>query len=267
MLANLGPHVEYLTKLERDGVRGFTVDDGTEGPNTAQRKGACAVALHMMAAVVIGVPNVAETAAYYTEFGLTPTGDGRFATLDGGNQLRLVEASTRRLVSFTVGVDNPDDLDQAQARLRAIGVTSDRTANRVTSTDPVSGAIVNLEIRPRLQQPTIPATAYNGPGRIERTGARADGILRTNAVQPRKLGHVVLGTTDFAISQRFFVDGIGFKISDIMKDAGAFLRCSTDHHNLLLLKAPVSFLHHTSWQVDDLDEVGRGASRMLADHP
>jgi hypothetical protein len=37
--------------------------------------------------------------------------------------------------------------------------------------------------------------------------------------------------------------------------------------NLLLLSAPLNFLHHTSWQVDDIDEVGRGAMHMLQDHP
>jgi hypothetical protein len=29
----------------------------------------------------------------------------------------------------------------------------------------------------------------------------------------------------------------------------------------------VQFLHHTSWQVDDVDEVGRGATAMLAADP
>ena len=29
----------------------------------------------------------------------------------------------------------------------------------------------------------------------------------------------------------------------------------------------MSFLHHTSWQVDDIDEVGRGAQAMLEGHP
>lgn len=225
------------------------------------------MSLHLMAEVVIGVPNVAETSAYYAEFGLTPAGDGWFSTTDGGNQLRVVEARTRRLLSFTVGVDTLDDLDRAAARMVAIGAAYERRADRLTAVDPVTGVAATLAVRPRLEQPFVAATAYNGPGRVERSGARAPGVLRTDAVKPRKLGHVVLGTTDFALSQRFFVDGVGFKISDLMAGAGAFLRCSTDHHNLLLLSAPVSFLHHTSWQVDDIDEVGRGAARMLADHP
>ncbi len=33
------------------------------------------------------------------------------------------------------------------------------------------------------------------------------------------------------------------------------------------MQAPVGFLHHTSWQVDDVDDVGRGAAAMLDGHP
>jgi hypothetical protein len=36
---------------------------------------------------------------------------------------------------------------------------------------------------------------------------------------------------------------------------------------LAAMQAPVSFLHHTSWQVDDVDDVGRGAAAMLDGHP
>jgi catechol-2,3-dioxygenase len=78
---------------------------------------------------------------------------------------------------------------------------------------------------------------------------------------------VVIGTPDAEASQRFFVDGVGFKISDQVSGIAAFMRCSTDHHNLLIQPSPVAFLHHTSWQVDDVDEVGRGAMRMLDGHP
>ena len=47
------------------------------------------MALHQLISVTIGVPNVAQTAAYYAEFGLTPAADGWFSTTDGGQQLRL----------------------------------------------------------------------------------------------------------------------------------------------------------------------------------
>ena len=73
----------------------------------------------------------------------------------------------------------------------------------------------------------------------------------------------MLGSTDQQRSQDFFVKGIGFKVSDVIVGRAGFLRCSTDHHNLLVQAAPIRFLHHTSWQVPDVDAVGRAALRML----
>jgi hypothetical protein len=56
------------------------------------------MALHQLSSVTIGVPNVAETAGYYADFGLTDLGDGTFATIDGGRQLRIGQAPTRRII-------------------------------------------------------------------------------------------------------------------------------------------------------------------------
>jgi catechol 2,3-dioxygenase-like lactoylglutathione lyase family enzyme len=42
-------------------------------------------------------------------------------------------------------------------------------------------------------------------------------------VRPRRLGHVVFGSHDFATSKRFFMDGLGFRLSDEVQDIGAFM--------------------------------------------
>jgi catechol 2,3-dioxygenase-like lactoylglutathione lyase family enzyme len=225
------------------------------------------MALHRLAAVTIAVPNVAETCAYYADFGLSPDSDGWFTTVDGGRQLRIVHAPTRRLIEMQLGADDADDLSRIANNLNRIGVHADNATDRVSAVESVTGVRVTVAVSGRLVQPSLPATAYNGPGRLERTGQRAPGVLREGPVRPRKLGHAVLGTTDLDATKDFFVSGLGFKVSDLIKDVGAFLRCSTDHHNMLILSAPVSFLHHTSWQVDDIDEVGRGATAMLAADP
>jgi catechol 2,3-dioxygenase-like lactoylglutathione lyase family enzyme len=225
------------------------------------------LSLHGLLSVTIGVPNVAATSAYYEEFGLAPAGDGWFSTRDAGRQLRIVPAATRRLVALRVAVDDADDLARAAASLRGIGVPGSLGETSLTATEPVTGAVVGLEIAPRLSQDVVSATAYNGPGRFERQDARAPGFTRPDRVRPRKLGHTVVGSTDYQATTAFFVDGLGFKISDRIKGVGAFMRCSTDHHNVLVLAAPVTFLHHTSWQVDDIDDVGRGAFAMLEGRP
>jgi catechol 2,3-dioxygenase-like lactoylglutathione lyase family enzyme len=201
--------------------------------------------LHGLSSVTIGVPDP-------------------IAARDGGAQLRLVAAPARRIAELTVAADDPDDLDSVTARLRALDLPVTPRADSVSAVEPVAGFRAVVRIATRLAQREAPAIPYNGPGRIDRRDARAPGVTREGPVRPRKLGHAVLGSTDPEATRRFFVEGLGFKVSDEITGQGAFLRCSTDHHNVLVVRAPVNFLHHTSWQVD---EVGRGATAMLTDHP
>jgi catechol 2,3-dioxygenase-like lactoylglutathione lyase family enzyme len=216
--------------------------------------------------ITIGVPNVAPTAAYYEEFGLRPIAAGRLASADGGEQLELVPAPSRRLVELGIGVDDADDVARVAAALATLGVNAERTASSVVAVDPGTEVRVAVTIADRIQGASA-AVSTNGPGRADRGSRRADAVLRDGAVRPRKLGHVVLGSTDLASSQRFFIEGIGFKISDTVAGMASFLRCSTDHHNLLVQAAPVPLLHHTSWQVDDVDEIGRAASALIEKDP
>ena len=67
------------------------------------------MSLHRLTAITLGVPTVAPVAAYYEEFGLTPLGEARFATTDGGEQLRLVPAPTRRSAARAWGMLRNDD--------------------------------------------------------------------------------------------------------------------------------------------------------------
>ncbi|WP_285566522.1 VOC family protein [Streptomyces sp. RTGN2] len=234
--------------------------------------------LHRLTQIVMGVPNVEQTAAYYEEFGLTPStgplntvaapvGGLGFSTVDGGEQLRIVHSPRRRLVELGVGADDPDDLDRVAASLSKLGVPVDRTPATVSAVDPGTELLVRVELAPRYEQAATPPPPYNTPGVSARLHERAPGILRETPVRPRKLGHVVLGSTAQEFSQRFFQEGIGFKVSDTVRGLAAFMRCSSDHHNVLVQQAPVAFLHHTSWQVDDVDEVGRGATAMLEADP
>ena len=223
--------------------------------------------LHGLASVTIGVPDPGATAAYYTDFGLTPGQQGWLRTTDGGDQLRLVPRPFRQLVELVVRAGDHDDLHRAADALGRLGISSVLEGDELTSTEPVVGTRVVMRVAPPLEQQVVPAVSYNGPGRLERLGSRAPGVLRSGPVRPRRLGHAVLGTTDLELSKRFFVDGLGFKVSDYIGGQGVFMRCSSEHHNVLVLAAPVNFLHHTSWQVDDVDEIGRGAALMLDGRP
>jgi catechol 2,3-dioxygenase-like lactoylglutathione lyase family enzyme len=225
------------------------------------------MALHRLDSITLGVPDVAAAAAFYRDFGLHDLGGGRFATLEGGHQLTLAPAPTRRLVGAVFAVDDHDDIERARTGLRALGINAEMTNGRLDGIEPGTATHIRLVIAPRLAQAPYVAPAVNGPGRVDRINARAVGVTTTERVRPRRLGHIVLGSPDFERSYAFFADGLGFKVSDVVRDVGVFLRCSTDHHNVLVQRAPVPFVHHSSWQVDDVDAIGRGAMAMLAEHP
>ncbi|MFC4049947.1 VOC family protein [Actinomadura syzygii] len=225
------------------------------------------MALHRLNSVTIGVPDPGRTGEYYGQFGLRAEDGGWFSTLDGGRQLRVVAAPTRRLVAMEIAVDDPDDISHMAARLRRLELPTDAGPDRLSVVEPVSGVRVDAAVLPRLEQPAAEPVVYNGPGAPARGTSRAPGILRTGPVRPRKLGHVVIGSVDQPASERFFTAGVGLKVSDVVPGRAAFMRCSSDHHNVLVSRAPVNFLHHTSWQVDDVDEIGRGATAMLEGHP
>lgn len=224
------------------------------------------MALHRLTRVVIGVPNPAETSAYYKDFGLTPMCNGSFATEDGGEQLKIVERPLRTLVELGIGADDRDDLGRIAANMNRLGVPCSLEGDTLSALEPVAGFTAKVEVVPRMSQRPVPPTPYNGPGRTERL-FRAPGVLRESPVKPTRLGHTVVGTTNLEATIGFFIDGLGFKMSDYIGDKGAFMRCSSDHHNFLALAAPANFLHHTSWQVDDIDDIGRGACAMLEGHP
>jgi hypothetical protein len=143
-------------------------------------------------------PNPAETHRYYTDFGLTPGPDGWLSTQDGGRQLRLVQAPTRRLVEIVIGAGHQDDVDAAAAaRLDKLGILVSREPGSITALEPTARFHTVLSASERIVQPGQPPTPYNGPGRTERAGGRAPGVLREEPVRPRRPGHVVMGSTDY----------------------------------------------------------------------
>lgn len=225
------------------------------------------MALHRLTSIEVGVPEVAPVAAFYRDFGLVDTATGGFATRDGGEQLRLVTAPHRRLVELGIGADDHDDLDRVTASLHALDVAVERSDDRIVATEPITDTRVVVEIAPRYAPEPWEPDPTNAPGHDARPNTRAPALDREGPVRPSKLGHVVLGSPDQVATQRFFTDGIGFRVSDEITGIAAFLRCSSEHHNLLVQDAPLTYLHHTSWTLADVDEIGRGATHVLQTDP
>jgi catechol 2,3-dioxygenase-like lactoylglutathione lyase family enzyme len=224
--------------------------------------------LHRLLSLTVGIPDVTTVRDFYLDFGLRDTASSYLSTRLGGGQLKLVPSGRRELRQIELGAENPDDLADIASRLRRLDVGSRIADGRLIAADPGSG----VEVVVRAAEPLPVSAKYphedlNGPGGINRRNRRASVTGRDDPVRPARLGHVVFGSPDQPASELFFTQGLGFKISDSVPGRASFMRCSTDHHNVLIQQAPVTFLHHTSWQVDDIDEVGRGATALIEKDP
>ena len=150
------------------------------------------MALHRLASITIGVPNVEEVSGYYAEFGLSREG-ACFSTTDGGEQLRIVSSPTRRLIELCIAADDPDDLDRVTSQLGKLGINSQRDPDgaAVRAIEVHSGARAVVTVLPRISQE--PAAGpyngpYNAPGQAGRENDRASGILRQAPIRAPQAG-------------------------------------------------------------------------------
>jgi 2,3-dihydroxybiphenyl 1,2-dioxygenase len=82
------------------------------------------------------------------------------------------------------------------------------------------------------------------------------------------MGHVVTASRDLAASRRFYVDALGFRLSDAIVEGRItmdFLRCNPRHHSLgLRARQSAPGLEHLMLEVEELDDLGRAYDRVLA---
>lgn len=87
-----------------------------------------------------------------------------------------------------------------------------------------------------------------------------------SSVAPSVMSHLVLHTPDPERAARFYVDRLGFRVTDRFTGAGVFLRSagSSDHHNLFLFKGPSLGLHHIAFHVRDHLELMLASKSLMA---
>ncbi|MHC8380524.1 VOC family protein [Pseudomonas sp. LB3P14] len=120
-----------------------------------------------------------------------------------------------------------------------------------------------LEIRPaRRSAPTAKSafTAHSCAAGERGTVRRSQAPL----VQPRRLAHIAIFTNDVEHSIDFYHRTLGLRLSDRSADIVAFLHGAhgSEHHLLALVKSGGPGLHHSSWDVGSVQDVGLGSKQM-----
>ena len=143
------------------------------------RRGACTSCHRSPSAFPTSRTPVATT----PNSGLTRDG-AIFSTGDGGEQLRIVESPTRRLIELCIGADDPDDVARVTDQLSRLGVAVERDPASVSALEIHSGARAVVKVLPRSTQAPAAKEPTNGPGRTQRENGRAPGILRQEPDPP-----------------------------------------------------------------------------------
>jgi catechol 2,3-dioxygenase-like lactoylglutathione lyase family enzyme len=90
--------------------------------------------------------------------------------------------------------------------------------------------------------------------------------LRSKAgvVHPRRLSHCLMFTTDVGKAVDFYSQNLGLRLSDRSGDLIAFMHGihGSDHHMIAFAKSEAPGLHHCSWDVGSINDIGLGAMRM-----
>ena len=216
--------------------------------------------------ITLAVPDPGELEGFWNRRGMVTTGPGQLGTADRASQLRLMEGDYRHVAELRVASSTESDLSRIAGALADLGLNTVRGDGRLSVVDPVLGHTVTIEVAEAAPLTPSPPRALNAPGVLGRPDRRSEIAIRARVPSPRRFGHVVFGSPEPQRSVAFYVDGLGFRISDTLPEAGAtFLRCSKDHHNLLILPAPVACMNHYAVEMDDVDGIGLRGTEVVSE--
>lgn len=220
--------------------------------------------LHRLISIGIGVPEPALLDDFYRELGLSG-GDGSWGGAEQPAQIQLTEAPYRQLRSLRVGCEGEEDLATAAQGLDALGVKYELAGGQLRLTDPINRWEVIIEPAASGDIESRPKRTRNGPGQRPRLGVRAEVITEDEPRPPRRLGHVVVGSHD-PLGTPPIYQALGFRVSDVVGGFATFMRCSPDHHNLLIVPGRVPYLNHYALEHDDFDSLVRASTLYLTNH-
>lgn len=195
---------------------------------------------------------------------------------EGGFALRMDNSSARIFVAHGTADDiafagwevrDAEALTALSSRLERLGVTVEHGTAELAARRRVAGLIRFADPEGNVQEAFYGALQKTDAPFISPTGAR----FKTGR---QGLGHIVYACKDKAAMMDFFIDALGFCLSDHINTEVvpgrmlelSFLRCNGRHHSLALAPLPLpKKLVHLMCEVTSIDDVGRAMHRCLTE--
>jgi len=231
------------------------------------------MALNGIDAVTFGVADMNEAKRFLDDWGVTPKEASgtllRYETRDGsevivrpadtpGLPAGIEAGNTLREVVW--GAETQAELDATLATLKAKYPVETGADGIVRLRDP-NGLTLGFRVSKR-RHVDVAGTPVNAPGNPRRIDTPSP--IHDQA-HPIGIGHVVVFADDLAAMRAFYMDGLGFALSDEYPGHGVFLRAQMvgEHHNIFMLNRPGKpGINHVAFTLTDIHEVIGGGIAM-----
>lgn len=224
--------------------------------------------VHSLNHFVMSVPDLHEAERFHTTFGLDVVNHQKGYALRTENCETdwgyFVEGSGKQLQHLSFGVFE-HDLERFKRHVEANGCRllappPGFDSNGLWFRDH-DGNLLELTV----SRKTSPDEKSHGAHQSAPAGvAGAPVRSQARSVRPTRLAHILIFTRDVSKAVEFYTRVLGLGLSDQVEGSIAFLhgKHGSDHHLVAFVKSDAPGLHHTSWDVPTLNQVGLGAMQM-----
>ncbi|HEX8415449.1 MAG TPA: VOC family protein [Sphingomicrobium sp.] len=202
-----------------------------------------------------GCPDLAAERSFYSDvWGLKEVAarDGMiYLAAEGNDELytvRLRQSDEKRIDIVALATESSADVDALFAKVRDAGC---KIVFEPRDLDSFGGGY-GFRF---FSADGMPFEISSG---VERGASRP--LMRWDGV-PQKISHIVFHSPDHKAMTAFFIDVLGFRLSDWLGDFMSFLRCNEWHHRIAFLPGPPC-LNHVAYDMLTVDDMMRGVARL-----
>jgi catechol 2,3-dioxygenase-like lactoylglutathione lyase family enzyme len=231
----------------------------------AERANGDLLGVHSVDHFGLVVPDMQPAEHFYTASGLDPVAVGNHLELRaslGDHTWGKVTEGQKKHISYLSFGAYEEDISRFREHLKKQGV---ETIAPPAGQEGDGIWFLDHDGRP-IEIKAAPKVSSDGrrTPHVASTEARAVPLTPPPVMKPLRLAHMILFTKDIDVAIEFYTRVLGLRLTDRCGEILCFLHGAhgSDHHIIGFGHSDGPGLHHTSWEVDDVNAIGIGARQL-----